>query len=154
MSTHTIEMIEPEIAASGELWNEDRAAMVAPLVTVFERCYYRGGEELVTFAKNNGGPADTKYHPLDDPANTITASRENTSLVTGPIEPVDRDEIRFRMLIPETEIRDIMAYQPDWKAVNPDGSEPTKEDVCRLLGDGVTPPVLEWLTNQTLEIMA
>lgn len=106
------------------------------------------------FAKNNGQAHDTKYHATSDPLNSVTASRENTSLVTGSTEPViDVDDIRFRMLQVD-EIRGIMAYAPDFKFANPDGSDPTKRDKVRLLGDGVTPPVLEWLTNQTLAIMS
>lgn len=38
-------------------------------------------------------------------------------------------------------------------AGEPGGGQPSKRDKIRLLGDGVTPPVLEWATNRCLEIM-
>lgn len=105
------------------------------------------------FAKNNGGPADTCYHPTSDPAGTQTA-KYSTSLASVVEDgPVDIDDVRFRMFKVD-EIRGIMAYDKDFIFAAPDGGEPNQTDKIRLLGDGVTPPVLEWLTSRTLEIMS
>ena len=50
---------------------------------------------------------------------------------------------------------ETMAYPDDWKAVGPDPTrQPSKRDQVRLLGDGVTPPVLTWCTRQALTIAA
>ncbi len=104
------------------------------------------------FAKNNGGPADTAYHSTGEAFGTVT-TRDTTSLAmtTGhPTPVVDVDDVRFRMLT-VNEIRRIMAYPADWKAVSPDPDKtPSKRDQIRLLGDGVTPPVLTWCTNRVL----
>jgi DNA (cytosine-5)-methyltransferase 1 len=106
------------------------------------------------FAKNNGNGNDTRYHPTSDPFLTLT-SRDTTSLAS--IErpgPVAIDDVRFRMLTVD-EIRRTMAYPDDWKAVGPDPTKPpSKQDQVRLLGDGVTPPVLTWCTQRALDIAA
>jgi site-specific DNA-cytosine methylase len=132
------------------------------------------------FAKNNGNGADTVYHATADPFGTVTAA-DTTSLVTwidnyrsGPhpvdepagtitcIErqalantdgtPVDVDDVRFRMLS-VMEIRRVMAYPDDFRFAGPDDTEPSNRDKVRLLGDGVTPPVLTWLTSRTLRVL-
>jgi site-specific DNA-cytosine methylase len=103
------------------------------------------------FAKNNGQAHDTAYHPVTDPANTIT-SRDTTSVVMGDGETtVDIDDVFFRMFRVD-EIRGAMAYPDDFVFDGPRG-EPSKRDKVRLLGDGVTPPVLEWLTDKMLDVM-
>ena len=133
------------------------------------------------FAKNNGDGADTVYHATDDPFGTVTAA-DTTSLVTwidnyrsGPhpvdepagtvtcVErqalastdaerPVDVDDVRFRMLS-VAEIVRIMKYPDGFRFAGPDDTEPSNRDKVRLLGDGVTPPVLTWLTDRTLGIL-
>ena len=133
------------------------------------------------FAKNNGEAHDTVYHPTSDPFGTVTAA-DTTSLVTwldnyrsGPhpvgepagtvtcVErqalattdaerPIDLDDVRFRMLKIE-EIRRVMKYPDDFRFAGPDDTEPSNRDKVRLLGDGVTPPVLTWLTDRTLDIL-
>lgn len=107
------------------------------------------------FAKNNGGPTDTAYHATSDPFGTMT-TRDTTSITTvdapGPV--LDINDVTFRMLTTD-EVRKIMAYADNWKAVSPDpGKTPTKEDEMRLLGDGVTPPVETYLTQRILAIAA
>ena len=106
------------------------------------------------FAKNNGGPADTAYHPVGDPFGTMT-TRDTTSLASLDHDrPVDLNEVRFRML-KIIEIARCMKYPDDWKAVGPDPSKPpSQRDQIRLLGDGVTPPVLTWCTQQALGAVA
>ena len=106
------------------------------------------------FAKNNGGPADTAYHATSDPFGTIT-TRDTTSLASiDHGQPVELDDVRFRMLS-VLEIARCMSYGDDWKAVGPDPEKPpTQRDQVRLLGDGVTPPVLTWCTNQVLDVAA
>ena len=106
------------------------------------------------FAKNNGGPADTAYHPVADPFGTMT-TRDTTSLASLDHDrPVDLDEVRFRML-KIIEIARCMSYPDDWTAVGPDPTKPpTQRDQIRLLGDGVTPPVLTWCTQRALEAVA
>lgn len=104
------------------------------------------------FAKQNGQGHDTMYHPTSDPANVITA-KDTTALCNGPAgRRITLDDLTLRMLKVE-ELRDIMAYSPHYKFAAPGGGQPSKRDKIRLLGDGVTPPVLEWATNRCLEIM-
>lgn len=106
------------------------------------------------FAKNNGSANDTAYHPTSDAFNTITA-HDTTSLASGDASgPIDIRSIRFRMLL-TGELQKIMAFEDDWKAVSGiDGKAVTKRDIIRLLGDAVTPPVADFLTQQVLEIAA
>lgn len=53
VKSYTIDMIEPEASEStGEIFNEDRAGMVAPLVATFEAAYYWGPEELATVCQD------------------------------------------------------------------------------------------------------
>ena len=108
------------------------------------------------WAKNNGGPADTAYHATAEPFGTAT-TRDTTSLATTtghPASPVDVNDVHFRMLTVD-EIRRIMAYPDDWTARHPDPDKtPSKRDQIRLLGDGVTPPVLTWCTERALAIAA
>jgi len=133
------------------------------------------------FAKNNGGGADTAYHATADPFGTVTAA-DTTSLVTwidnykagprsidepagtvtcverqalassDPDGPVDLDDVRFRMLSVEEIVR-VVSYPSGFRFAGPDGVEPSTRDMVRLLGDGVTPPVLMWLTSRTLAVL-
>lgn len=108
------------------------------------------------WAKNNGPAEANPYHETTDPFGTITtggkAGIDPTSLIQAPAGPVDIDDVYFRMLLND-EVRRIMGYPDDWKAVRPDGTEPTKGETMRLLGDGVTPPPLTYCTNALLEIL-
>lgn len=53
------------------------------------------------------------------------------------------------------EIARCMSYPDDWTAVGPDPDKPpSQRDQVRLLGDGVTPPVLTWCTQRALDIVA
>lgn len=106
------------------------------------------------FAKNNGAAHDTRYHPTSDPALTITSVDSTTLASTDQAGSVDLDNVRVRMFTVD-EIRQIMAYPDGWRAVSPDPNKnPTQRDQVRLLGDGVTPPVLTWCTQQLLAIAA
>ena len=51
------------------------------------------------------------------------------------------------------EIRRVMEYPDDFRFAGPDDTEPSNRDKVRLLGDGVTPPVLTWLTGRTLRVL-
>jgi hypothetical protein len=51
------------------------------------------------------------------------------------------------------EIVAVMKYPADFRFAGPDDAEPSTRDKVRLLGDGVTPPVLTWLTNRTLDVL-
>ena len=106
------------------------------------------------FAKNNGAAHDTAYHPTSDAFNTITA-HDTTSLASGEAGArIDINSIRFRMML-TGELQKIMAFENDWKAVSGiEGKSVTKRDIIRLLGDAVTPPVADYLTQQVLEIAA
>jgi site-specific DNA-cytosine methylase len=69
---------------------------------------------------------------------------------TLPVATVD--DLRFRMLSIE-EMRRIMAYGDDFQFAGPDGREPSQLEKIRLLGNGVTPPVLDWLNRQMLAVL-
>ena len=106
------------------------------------------------FAKNNGGPADTAYHPVIDPFGTMT-TRDTTSLASLDHDrPVALDEVRFRML-KTIEIARCMSYPDDWKAVGPDPTKPpSQRDQIRLLGDGVRRRCSPGAPNELLDIVA
>ena len=75
-------------------------------------------------------------------------TRDTTSLASLDHDrAVVLDEVRFWMLKTIESAR-CMSY-PDWKAVGPDPTKPpSQRDQVRLLGDGVTPPVLTWCTRR------
>ena len=133
------------------------------------------------FAKNNGAADDTAYHattdpfgtitaadttslvtwidnyrsgphPVDEPAGTVTCIERHALASTDPDRPIDLDDVRFRMLS-TGEIRAVMAYPSSFRFAGPDDTEPSVRDKIRLLGDGVTPPVLTWLTQRTLGVL-
>ncbi len=53
------------------------------------------------------------------------------------------------------EIARCMPYHDDWKTVGPDPDKAASQrDQVRLLGDGVTAPVLTWCTRRALDIVA
>lgn len=131
------------------------------------------------FSKINGGPEDTSWHGMADPLNTITG-RDTTGLVVVPwiehwqsdpvhvteqlatitarlrhtlasIEPSDEpitDEqmlgVRFRMLEPDPELRRAMAFDDDYILIG------NKGQMTAGLGNAVTPPVAEWITERCL----
>lgn len=129
------------------------------------------------FTKINGGPGDTAWHNWDEALGTITA-RDTTGLIVLPwidqyrsdpaavsdqlatvmtharhalasIEPgdpadVDVDDVRFRMLHPDPEIRRAMAFGDDYILAG------NKTQMIAGLGNAVTPPVADWLTQQAL----
>jgi site-specific DNA-cytosine methylase len=126
----------------------------------------RGSHALVasTFTKFNGGPGDTAWHPMSDTLQTVTA-RDTTGLLTGhhanpdgnQKESFDRvlggkpsgramdlDDVHFRMLKPDPELRRAMAFGNDYELFG------TKTQVTAGLGNAVTPPVASWLTAQAL----
>ena len=52
------------------------------------------------------------------------------------------------------EIGKIIAYTDGYRFAGPDpGREPSNRDKVSLLGDGVTPPVLTWLTARVLAVV-
>ena len=103
---------------------------------------------LVTWLDNyKSGP-----HPIEEPTGTVTCI-DRQALASADLDaPVDLDDVRFRMLKIE-ELRSVMAYPSTYRFAGPDDVEPSNRDKVRLLGDGVTPPVLTWLTNRTLDVL-
>ena len=131
------------------------------------------------FSKINGGPGDTRWHGVADPLNTITGG-DTTGLVVVPwiehwqsdpvhvteqlatitarlrhtlasIEPSEEpitDEqmlsVRFRMLEPDPELRRVMAFDDDYILIG------NKGQMTAGLGNAVTPPVAEWITERCL----
>jgi DNA (cytosine-5)-methyltransferase 1 len=99
---------------------------------------------MAAFAKFNGGPADTAWHPVSDPLNTVT-QRDSTGLMSG--QEVDLDAVHFRMLHPEPELQRAMAFNDDYQLLG------TKTQKTMGLGNAVTPPVADWLTEQVLRTL-
>lgn len=130
------------------------------------------------WAKQNGGPLDTTYHRTDErPFGTVT-SRDTHGLVVAPwleqfcsnptavteqmatmltharhalalaepsdVSDDDIDAVRFRMLKPEPELRRAMAFGDDYHLAG------NKTQMTAGLGNAVTPPVAEWLTERML----
>ncbi|MHB8262367.1 MAG: hypothetical protein ACYDGY_01260, partial [Acidimicrobiales bacterium] len=62
-------------------------------------------------------------------------------------EPISQEKInnvRFRMLSPDPELRAAMAFDSDYVLLG------SKRDMTAGLGNAVTPPVAEWITRQCL----
>jgi site-specific DNA-cytosine methylase len=57
---------------------------------------------------------------------------------------MDLDDVHFRMLKPDPELRRAMAFGNDYELFG------TKTQVTAGLGNAVTPPVASWLTAQAL----
>jgi DNA (cytosine-5)-methyltransferase 1 len=132
------------------------------------------------FAKFNGGPEDTAWHPAGDPLNTVTTADTHGLLMMPwfhafytdpggvtrqlaeamaelrralayseslPLEEITDDElaqVRFRMLEPDPELRRAMAFADDYILLG------NRTQVTAGLGNAVTPPVAEWLTERCL----
>lgn len=131
------------------------------------------------FTKLNGGPGDTAWHEITDSLNTITG-RDTTGFVVVPwidhwisdpvsvteqlatitarmrhtlasIEPSDEPitddmlmQVRFRMLQPDPELRRAMAFGADYILLG------NKTQMTAGLGNAVTPPVANWITERCL----
>ncbi len=135
------------------------------------------------FTKINGGPDDTAWHPTTDPLNTVTArdthglvvipwieqwqsdpivvtdqlatvmSHLRHSLVTTEPIPLEHitdevlDQMRFRMLQPDPELRGAMAFAPSYILLG------SQSRMTAGLGNAVTPPVSEWITDRCLRTL-
>lgn len=123
---------------------------IRPVSDPFITLVTRGSHALVSAAHTaiNGGPGDTAWHPMSTPLSTTTA-RDTTGLLVGTQEaqPIDLDDVRFRMLKPDPELRRAMAFGNDYQLFG------TKTQMTAGLGNAVTPPVASWLTARALETL-
>lgn len=88
--------------------------------------------------------------PVTSPADVVT-THERVGLAQAR-QPVTVDDLHFRMLTPD-EMRKIMAYEDGFKFAGPGGRAVTQGEKVRLLGNGVTPPVLDWVNRQMLAVL-
>ena len=145
-----------------------------PMHTITAGGFHHG---LVTplFTKLNGGPTATTWHPISDRLNTIT-SRDTTGMMSMLLHPngdttsvadphrtmvtttksgmattqpgpVDLDSVHFRMLKPDPELRAAMAFAQDFELFG------TKTQMTAGLGNAVTPPVADWITQRVLDTL-
>lgn len=129
------------------------------------------------WVKQNAGADGTAWHPFSDPFGSMTARDttgvafidQYRSEPTHPLEPVAAalthlrhalaaavpgdpekvavDDIRFRMLEPDPEIRRVMAFPDDFMLFG------TKTRITAGLGNAVTPPVADWITGRVLSTL-
>jgi DNA (cytosine-5)-methyltransferase 1 len=111
----------------------------------------------VAHAKNNGGAEANPYHSSwSRPFGTMVAGGvaglDPTSVVRSVGGEVALEDVRFRMLRVE-EVRRIMAYGEEFVFAGPDGRVLGQGEKVRLLGNGVTPPVLSWINERMLAVL-
>jgi DNA (cytosine-5)-methyltransferase 1 len=163
--------------------NDSVHAVTEPAYTVRAN---GGAARLISpalFAKLNGGPCDTAWHPTTDPFNTVT-SRDTHGLVMLPwIEEFRRDPIAVtrRLATLTVELRHTLDSSPElsldqiteedlmnthFRMLEPDPElrramafAPdyillgNKTQMTAGLGNAVTPPVATWITARCLETL-
>jgi DNA (cytosine-5)-methyltransferase 1 len=151
-----------------------------PAHTVTAGGLHHGLTTPCLFAKFNGGPNDTAWHATTDPLNTVTAADTHGLVFLPGVEQVVSDPItitrqfaalmahlrksvaetqplpleavteemlmraRFRMLEPDPELRRAMAFADSYVLLG------NKTEMTAGLGNAVTPPVAEWITERCL----
>lgn len=100
------------------------------------------------FTKQNGGPADTAWHQVTDPLNTLL-SADTTCLLappTGEMPPIAVDDCLYRMLKPD-EIKLGMGLPWEFAMTG------TNRNRVKALGNAVTPPVAEWIIGRLTAVL-
>lgn len=77
---------------------------------------------------------------------TVTTHNRHAlaTITTGDPDTVDIDQVHFRMLDPDREIRHVMAFPDTYRIFG------SKAQQIAGLGNAVTPPVATWITHQAL----
>jgi DNA (cytosine-5)-methyltransferase 1 len=100
------------------------------------------------FAKQNGGPADTAWHQVTDPLNTLLGV-DTTCLLAPPegeMPPIAVEDCLYRMLKPD-EIKLGMGLP--WEFI----MSGTNRNRVKALGNAVTPPVAEWIIGRLTALL-
>lgn len=155
-------------------------AVTDPAHTVTAGGFHHGLVSPALFTKQNGGPGDTAWHDVADPFGTITgrdttgllvlpwveqfrsdpiaiseqlatvmthARHALASIEAVPFDQITDDElgsVRFRMLEPDPELRRTMAFGDDYILLG------NKTQMTSGLGNAVTPPVANWITERCM----
>lgn len=101
-----------------------------------------------TIPLTHGGDADRARSVMAQLA-TLTSARERYLAAAEHLDPedVDIDNVRFRMLKVDTEIRAGMGFPREYLI------EGTQSDMMAGLGNAVTPPVARWIHERIQESM-
>lgn len=94
-----------------------------------------------TLPLTHANSSDRARHAIE-PFATLTTARERY-LINAPGD-VDLDDVHFRMLRPDPELRRAMAFDDDYILLG------NKTQMTAGLGNAVTPPVATWLTGRVL----
>jgi len=100
------------------------------------------------FAKQNGGPADTAWHQVSEPFNTLLGVDTTCFLAppAGELPPIAVEDCMYRMLKPD-EIKLGMGLPWTFEMWG------TARNRVKALGNAVTPPVAEWLADRMTKIL-
>jgi hypothetical protein len=135
------------------------------------------------FSKINGGPSDTKWHPVSDPFNTVTPRDTHGLLMLPWIDQFHADpvgttkqlaavmsEVRQKLdnltEVPVEKITDEELMRARFRMLEPDPElrrvmafaddyilVGNKTERCSGLGNAVTPPAASWITGRCLDTL-